>query len=221
MSASIRIATHAIFDLDGTLLDTEPLYTRAAQAVVERFGKVYDWELKRRVMGGGPLAGAAIVVEHLGLPISAETYLAEREAILVELFAATQPLAGAHAVVDALHARGIPLAIGTSSNKRLCDLKLSKHSFARRFGVIVCSDDPEVKNAKPAPDIFLCAAARLGAAPERCIVFEDTPKGVEAALAAGMQAVAVPDARTPLEDFSGALRIYRSLADVSLDELGF
>jgi pseudouridine 5'-phosphatase len=221
MSATIRTATHAIFDLDGTLLDTEPLYTRAAQAVVERFGKVFDWELKRQVMGGGPLAGAAVVVERLGLPISAETYLAEREAILVELFAATQPLAGAHAVVDALHARGIPLAIGTSSSKRLCDLKLSKHSFARRFGVVVCSDDPGVKNAKPAPDIFLCAAARLGAAPERCIVFEDTPKGVQAALAAGMQAVAVPDARMPHEEFSGALRIYGSLADVSLDDLGF
>jgi pseudouridine-5'-monophosphatase len=210
----------AIFDLDGTLLDTEPFYTQAAQAVVERFGKVFDWELKREVMGGGPLAGAAIVVERLGLPISAEQYLAEREAILLTLFAASRPLAGVEALVEALHGRGLPLAIGTSSSRKLCALKLSAQSFARRFDVIVCSDDPEVRNAKPAPDIFLAAAARLGAAPQRCLVFEDTPKGVQAALAAGMRVVAVPDARMPREDFAGALRVYGSLAEVELADLG-
>jgi pseudouridine 5'-phosphatase len=212
--------THAIFDLDGTLLDTEPFYTQAAQAVVERFGKVFDWELKREVMGGGPLAGAAVVVERLGLPISAEEYLTQREAILLTLFAAARPLAGVDALVEALHARGLPLAIGTSSSRRLCDLKLSAQGFAHRFGVVVCSDDPEVRSAKPAPDIFLTAAARLGAAPECCVVFEDTPKGVQAALAAGMQAIAVPDPRMPREDFAGALRIYGSLAEVQLADLG-
>lgn len=220
MSPPTPPPTAAIFDLDGTLLDTEPFYTQAAQAVVERFGRVFDWELKREIMGGGPLAGAAIVVERLGLPISAEEYLAQREAILLTLFAASRPLAGVEALVDALHARGVPLAIGTSSSRRLCDLKLSRQSFSHRFRVVVCSDDAEVRNAKPAPDIFLAAAARLGAAPERCLVFEDTPKGVQAALAAGMQAVAVPDPRMPREDFAGALRIYDSLAEVQLADLG-
>ena len=220
MSSSRPTPTHAIFDLDGTLLDTEPLYTIAAQTVVGRFGKVFDWELKREVMGGGPLAGAATVVERLALPISPETYLAEREAILLTLFGASRPLAGVERLVEALHARGIPLAIGTSSSKRLCDLKLSAQPFAHRFAVIVCSDDPEVKNAKPAPDIFLIAAARLGASPERCLVFEDSPKGVQAALAAGMQAIAIPDARMPREDFASALHVLDSLNDVTLADLG-
>ena len=212
--------THAIFDLDGTLLDTEPLYTVAAQQVVERYGKSFDWELKREIMGGGPLAGAAIVVERLGLPITAEAYLTAREAILRELFTATRALRGAELIVEALHARGIPLAIGTSSSKPLCDLKLSGHAFRARFGVVVCSDDPEVRFAKPAPDIFLIAAARLGADPERCVVFEDTPKGVQAALAAGMHAIAVPDVRMPRDAFVGALRIVESLEHVSLADLG-
>lgn len=212
--------THAIFDLDGTLLDTEPLYTLAAQRVVSKHGKVFDFELKREIMGGGPLAGAVTVVERLNLPITPETYLSEREEILVELCRGAPALRGAQALVEALHERGIPLAIGTSSDQRLCELKLAPQPFRHRFRVVVCSDDPEVRAAKPAPDIFLVAAARLGAEPRRCIVFEDSPKGVQAARAAGMQAIAIPDPRWDPEEFAGALRVVASLEEVTLADLG-
>jgi pseudouridine-5'-monophosphatase len=212
--------THVIFDLDGTLLDTEPLYTLAAQAVVGRYGKVFDWEIKRQIMGGGPLVGARFVVEHLGLPISPEDYLERREAILRELCTSVLAMPGAEQLVEALHGRGIPLAVGTSSTLELCEIKLASQAFAKHFAVMVCSDDPEVRQAKPAPDIFLVAAARMGADPARCLVFEDTTKGAQAAHAAGMQVIAVPDPQMRSESFSGALFVVDSLEQVTLERLG-
>ncbi len=207
---------HVIFDLDGTLVDTEPLYTIAAETIVARFGKVFDFGIKRQIMGGGPLTGARFVVEQLGLPLSPEEYLTEREVILREACKTARAMPGAIALIEALHARGIPLAIGTSSSRELCQVKLAAHPFGARFAVIACSDDPGVLRAKPAPDIFLKAAAELGAAPDRCLVFEDTPKGVEAARAAGMEVIAVVDATMLNEDYSGALRVVRSLEEITL-----
>ena len=212
--------THVIFDLDGTLLDTEELYTIASQAIVSRYGKVYDWEVKRHVIGGDPLVGARFVVERLALPISAEAYIAEREVLLRELFKNVQAMPGALLLIEALHARGIPLAIGTSSVRELAERKLAPQPFAARFRAIVCSDDPQVRMAKPAPDIFLLAARRLGAQPRDCLVFEDTPKGVEAARAAGMQVIAVPDPQMQRTEFADAHAVLDSLHEASLALLG-
>jgi pseudouridine-5'-monophosphatase len=212
--------THVIFDLDGTLVDTEPLYTLAAETIVGRFGKVFDLGIKRQIMGGGPLAGARFVVEHLGLPLSPEAYLSEREALLAEMCKTARAMPGAVALIDALVGRRIPLAIGTSSGRELCRIKLEAQSFGARFQAIACSDDPGVGSAKPAPDIFLKAAEGLGARPDRCLVFEDTPKGVMAARAAGMEVIAVVDASMRGEDYSGALRVITSLEEIGLSELG-
>jgi pseudouridine-5'-monophosphatase len=212
--------THVIFDLDGTLVDTEPLYTLAAESILARFGKVFDIGIKRQIMGGGPLVGARFVVEQLRLPLSPEEYLAEREAIMRESCKTARAMPGASQLIEALHARGIPLAIGTSSSRELCQVKLGAQTFASRFHTIACSDDAGVVHPKPAPDIFLHAARGLGALPERCLVFEDTPKGVAAARAAGMHVIAVVEATMLNEDYSGALRVMRSLDEVTLTDLG-
>lgn len=214
------VPTHVIFDLDGTLLDTEPLYTQAAQAVVGRYGKRYDWSIKRHTMGGDPLTGARFVVHTLALPLSPEEYLAEREIIMRELCKTAPPRPGAASLVERLHARGIPLAIGTSSSRELCQVKLAPHAFAAHFRSVVCSDDPGITGGKPAPDIFLRAAAELGADPAHCLVFEDTEKGVQAALAAGMQVIVTPDPALEGADFSRATSVLESLEGLTLHALG-
>lgn len=206
--------------MDGTLLDTECLYSLASQSVVGRFGKAYDWSVKRLVIGGDPRDGAARVVAHLGLPITAQQYLDEREIHLRELFREVSPMPGALALVAQLSALGVPLGIGTSSQREMCGLKLSGTSLAAQFGCIVCSDDSGITRGKPAPDIFLAAAAGLGAEPARCIVLEDTPNGVRAALAAGMDVIAVIDEHMRGEDYRGALHVLSSLEEVTPALLG-
>ncbi len=208
-----------IFDLDGTLVDTEPLYTQAAQAVLARFGKTYDWSIKRHTVGGDPMAGARFVVETLALPITPEAYLEEREALLRELCRTAPPKPGAVRLVEQLRARNVKLAVGTSSPRELCTLKLSTQEAFRHFDAVVCSDDPGISSGKPAPDIFLRAAELLRAPPETCLVFEDTPKGVEAAIAAGMQVIVTPDPAMRDANFTGAAAILQSLEELSLGDL--
>jgi pseudouridine 5'-phosphatase len=184
-----------IFDLDGVLLDTEPLYTLATGAVVAEFGKTYEWALKRRVMGRGPLEAAQLVARELELPISAEEYLLRTDAALERLFETTPAMPGAAELLGSLASARVKLGLATSTGERLYALKARRHAWLSHFGVVVCGDDPEVAAAKPAPDIFLVAARRLGVSPSRCVVVEDSVNGVLAAKRAGMQVVALPDPR--------------------------
>jgi pseudouridine-5'-monophosphatase len=108
----------------------------------------------------------------------------------------------------------IPQAVASSSTRHHFKLKTSRHSeWFRFFDCVVTGDDPAVKRGKPNPDIFLVAAERLNAVPECCLVFEDSPAGVEAARAAGMYVVAVPDPNMSDSAYGKAHQIIRSLED--------
>lgn len=202
--------SHVIFDLDGVLLDTEPLYTKATQEVVAPFGKVFDWSVKAQLMGRDALTSARTLVSALQLPISAEEYLARKEPLLTALFPSAGEMPGASRCVKALQQRGVGLAVATSSSSEHFRLKTQRHTWFELFDAVVCSDHEGVERLKPAPDIFLVAARKLRAEPERCLVIEDSLAGVAAAQAAGMQVLAFPDAQMADESYSGARRIFRS-----------
>ncbi|HET9955676.1 MAG TPA: HAD-IA family hydrolase [Polyangiaceae bacterium] len=189
----IRPFQAVLFDLDGVLLDTETLYTVGIQEVVGSFGKTYDWALKRDMMGKSELVGAHLLIERLGLPLHAEEYLARVNPVFERLFHSVEPMPGAVALVEYLLERQVPLAIATSSRSHLFALKSRPHGWLHSIRAVVCGDDAQVKALKPAPDIFLAAAARLQVPPAACLVVEDSPAGVSSALAAGMQVVALPD----------------------------
>lgn len=181
-----------LFDLDGVLLDTEPLYTDATKTLLEPYGKQFEWSLKREMIGRSDIEGAELLVTRLALPLTAREYLALYEPLLEQLFAAVPAMPGAQELVQALSSRGVPAAVATSSRQRLFLRKSRPHAWFQHFGAVVCGDDPAVKAFKPAPDIFLTAAARLGIAPAECVVVEDSPAGVMAARRAGMQVIALP-----------------------------
>jgi pseudouridine 5'-phosphatase len=211
--------SHVIFDLDGVLLDTEPLYTEATRRIVEPYGKVFDWSLKGEMMGRSSLESARLLIAALGLPFSPEEYLARRKPLLKELFPTAGEIPGAEALVRGLHGHGVPMALATSSERSLCALKIERHGWFSLFQAVVCGDDPNVERLKPAPDIFLVAARALGAAPELCLVFEDSLAGVEAARAANMQVIALPDPHMDRSRYEHADLVIGSYDELSLRDL--
>jgi len=190
----LRPTTHVIFDMDGVLLDTERLYTAATQQIVGRYGKTFDWTVKADMIGRPAHESARHLVEALDLPITAQDYLAEREVIFETLMPTAQAREGARELVEDLVMAQVPQAVATSSAQRVFALKTRRHGdWFAHFASIVCGDDPRCRHGKPAPDIFLLAADELGVAPASCVVIEDSPVGIAAARAAGMQVVAAPD----------------------------
>ena len=209
-----RRITHVIYDMDSLLLDTEPFYTKVNQAIATRYGTTFDWSLKSRTIGLRAADAAKILVESMKLPIAPEEYLQLRKLMLEELFQQAEPMPGAVRLTMHLHRHGIPQAVASSSDRHHFELKTSRHKeWFAIFQCYVVGADPDVEHGKPAPDVFLVAAQRLGAEPSCCLVFEDAPAGVEAARAAGMRAIAVPDSNMDHQAFTGADQILRSLTE--------
>ena len=203
-----------IYDMDGLLLDTEGIYTEVTQQIVGEYGKVFDWSVKEKIIGRRSIQAAEIIVESLDLPISPQDYLDSRKDVLLEKFKDTEALPGAKEMTTHFFKLGIPQALATSSSSPMFEAKFEKHKkWFSQFAQIVRGDDPELKEGKPAPDIFLLAAKRVGVDPAECLVFEDAPTGTEAALAAGMSVVVVPDPNMDHCHYKNASQIISSLKD--------
>ena len=216
-----RPARCVIFDLDGVLLDTEHFYTEVTGEICREYGKTFDWSVKRNMIGRPSYESACYLVETLSLPITPDDYLVRRSRRLAELFPTSLEKPGAETFVRALSARGVPIAVATSSERELFDLKTSQHrDWFSLFDAVVVGDDPRVKKGKPAPDVFLVAAEEIGARPAECVVFEDAPAGLDAAHAAGMQVVAIPDDGMDRKVYAAAELVIGTYSEVRPEDLG-
>ena len=210
-----------IYDMDGLLLDTERFYTMVTQQIVERYGKNFDWTLKSKILGRRAIESAQIIVDTLDLPITANEYLLQRNEILPLKFSECQPLPGVENLTRHLSSKGIPQAVATSSKRDMYEAKVSYHrEWFSIFQTVVTGDDPEVSEGKPAPDIFLVAAKRLGGQPENCLAFEDAPSGTQAAYAAGMSVIAVPDSNMDKQLYPQASEILNSMEEFRPENWG-
>ena len=212
-------------DLDGTLIDTEPLYYAAYRAVAQRLGA--DWQHAQHVthmLGRPQQEGVAAFLATLALPaaVTPEEVLRLRDEVLLPSFAAVPLLPGAAAALAQCAAAGLRLAIVTSSKEALLRLKMAPHAaLLAQFELVVCNDSPLVAGlpGKPHPAPYLAAAAALGLQPRECMVWEDSLQGVASGVAAGAAVVvALPDARIPPAQVAAAqpTLVLRSLEDFSL-----
>ncbi|XP_062164398.1 (DL)-glycerol-3-phosphatase 2 [Alnus glutinosa] len=220
------LITHVIFDMDGLLLDTEKYYTEVQEIILARYNKTFDWSLKAKMMGKKAIEAARVFVEETGISdsLTAEDFLVEREAMLKTLFPNSELMPGASRLVRHLHAKGIPICLATGSHRRHFELKTQQHGelFSLMHHVVL-GDDPEVKQGKPSPDIFLAAAKRFEGGPvdsHKILVFEDAPSGVHAAKNAGMSVVMVPDPKLDSSYHDAADQVLSSLLDFNPSDWG-
>jgi HAD superfamily hydrolase (TIGR01509 family) len=186
-----------IFDMDGLMLDTEPIYKVAWQRAAIECGYPISEELYFVLIGRTRVDGEKILLDAFGPAFSVESF---REACgrceataFAERLPAKKP--GLDDLLAFLDSRGVPKAVATSTERWLAAHQLGGLGLLDRFSVLATGD--EVANGKPAPDLFLLAAQRLSVVPSKCLVLEDSEAGIVAAHRAGMQVYAVPDLKQP------------------------
>lgn len=205
-----------LFDLDGLLLDTEPLHSEAWTQAAAHFGSELPPPLLLRLRGRNRFDNAATVIEQLGLAVTVEQLLAVQQPLSRSLMARSRPIPGAGDLLERCRRAGIPTAIATSSSREAVRWKQSFHPWLDAVGVQVCGDDPEVGSGKPAPDLFLVAARRLGVEAGACWAFEDSPAGAVAARAAGCRVFVLPPPGLGAADYPAGTVMLTDLAAVPL-----
>lgn len=199
-----------IFDLDGVLLDSEQRWTEAKHELVREAGGTWREEAPVVMMGMSSPEWSAYLRDDLAVAMDVADINREVVRRMEDGYRSSLPLLpGAEKAVRALAARW-PLGVASSANREIIDLFLELAPFSDAFRISVSSE--EVGRGKPAPDVFLEAASRLGADPARCVAIEDSTSGMRAAAAAGMAVIAVPNPHYPPED--GALAIAAARVEV-------
>ena len=180
-----------IFDCDGTLADTMPLHYRAWQRLLEENGGDFPEALFYTLGGKTTHSIIELLNERNGLKIDVHAGSERKEEYYLELIAEVQAIEPVLLIARQMRGR-VPMAVASGGYRKYVELTLEAIGVKEWFDAIVCAED--YARGKPYPDPFLEAARRLNVPPEECVVFEDSPAGVEAARAAGMACVFVPSA---------------------------
>jgi HAD superfamily hydrolase (TIGR01509 family) len=208
-----------VFDLDGVLLQSEEVWNAVRERYVRERGGRYDEDVQRAMMGMSAPEWSRFLHDDVGVPDDPDEI--NSQVIRRMLVAYQRELPLLPGAVDAVRraASAFPLALASSSNREIFEEVLELAGIADCFRVTVSSE--EVAHGKPAPDVYLEAARRLGVAPERCSAVEDSNAGIRSASSAGMRVVAIPNAAYPPDEETLQLAdaVVRSLDDLTVEVL--
>ncbi|MEU8296284.1 HAD family phosphatase [Micromonospora sp. NPDC048909] len=208
------MADAVVFDLDGVIVDSEPVWEEVRRAYVATHGGTWQPDSQRRLMGMSTGEWARYLSDELGVSRTAERVAVEVVDEMTRRYAAHVPLIDdADRVVRRLAARW-PLGLASSSPTRLIAATLTATGLTDAFGATLSTEETE--RGKPAPDVYLAVARRMKVDPARCVAVEDSSNGVRSAAAAGMRVVAVPHGSYPLDPDAVALA---AVTLGSIDEL--
>lgn len=214
-----KLMSCVILDLDGTLLNTDGMFSEVLKTFLVKYGKEWDGREKHKIVGKTPLEEAAIIVEDYGLPCAKHEFVNEVYSMFGDHLCKVKALPGANRLIKHLSGHGVPMALASNSHRATIESKISyQHGWKESFSVIVGSD--EVRTGKPSPDIFLEAAKRLNMEPSSCLVIEDSVVGVVAGKAAGMEVVAVPSLPKQTHRYTSADEVINSLLDLQPEKWG-
>jgi HAD superfamily hydrolase (TIGR01509 family) len=203
--------TAVAFDLDGVIVDTEPFWADAKREVSAEAGGRWSDDAPEAMLGMSGPEWSQYMHDELAVPLPPEE-IRQRvvDAMLRRLAEGAPLLPGAREAVEAIGARW-PLALASSADRPVIETVLDVTGLTRFFKVVVASD--EVGRGKPAPDVYLAAAKRLGADPRQMVAIEDSPNGMRSAKGAGMAVVAIPNPSSGSDD------TVLATADVVLDSV--
>jgi len=211
-----EVSTAVLFDMDGLLIDSEPLWLESETAVMARLGASWSTADQMQLLGGSLNRTVAYLLAKATRPVPPATVAQWLMAGIAERVQTRGvPIRpGARELLAEVAAAGLPHALVTSSERRFMDVVLARTGM--RFDVTVCADD--VAMTKPDPEPYLLAAKLLGVEPGRCFALEDSPNGVASAQAAGCQVFAVPSL-VPIEPAPGRT-VVGSLLDLKVTPEG-
>ena len=205
-----------IFDMDGVLIDSENFYTEMERICFDRLGLDISHEEHITYQGTATDEMWKIIKARHGLPHTLEELVELNHGLTIPVFENMQrmdPMPGVESVLSLLKSMNVPMALASSSIPEVIDIVLDKTGLRQYFEVAVNSRMTGI--SKPAPDIFLLAAKRLGIFPEKCIVVEDSTNGIKAAKSAGMYCIAYNGPGSEHQDQSGADVVISDYAELT------
>lgn len=206
-----------IFDMDGVILDSEPLHFEADKKALWEYGVEITDDILSNYVGAADAVMWAELKEIYNLKDTVDELTEKQLAYKLETFGAKElkTIDGIRELIGLLKGKGVKVGLASSSQRELIEKILKNLGIAGFFDVIVSGDD--VSKSKPEPDIFLKASALLGVAPDDCLVIEDSEHGVKAAKAAGVKCIGYINANSGNQDLSLAdLRVF-SIRDIDVD----
>ncbi len=212
-----NVVDAVVFDLDGVLVDSEPVWEEVRRALVEEYGGHWAGDAQSRLMGMSTGEWARYLSDELGVDLPSERVAELVIDRVAERLTRDPPLMpGAPDAVRRLADRW-PLGLASSSPRRLIEAVLAASELARAFLVTVSTE--EVPRGKPAPDVYLAVVEGLDVRPASCVAVEDSTNGLRSAMAAGMRAIAVPQPRYPVEqaDLRQAVAVLSDLRELTPD----
>jgi len=209
------VISAAIFDLDGVIVDSEPLHYLSEKEMLSKRGVNLRSSDVKDIVGRTEMEGMQYLKDRFRLKDSAEQLYEEKQRIYKRMLRnAVKPRPGLFKLLNDLGDKGMTLAIASSAPRENVDIVLNALGIEDKFRAVVSGDD--VERGKPSPDIFLLAAERIGIEPKNCLVIEDAQNGVEAAKHAGMTCIVVPNQFTQDQDLSRADVVVQSLEEINL-----
>lgn len=199
-----------IFDMDGVMIDSEPLWEKTERILLAKRDIDYSPEYRDMIVGLNQKDSGKLLKDTFSLPESVDDIISERVEILTAIYEEELELVSALSpLLETLRQKSYMLAVASSSPLRVINFVLDMFSLHEYFDAVVSGECTE--NGKPHPDIYLHTAERLGVNPAECVAIEDSINGVRSALAAGMFCIAIPDKRLSREPFESAHLILESM----------
>jgi len=204
-----------IFDMDGVMIDSEPLWEKTERILLGRREINYSPDYRDQIVGLNQNDSGRLLIDTFELPESVEEIIRERVDILTAIYEKElETVEGLVPLLNGLTDQQIPLAVASSSPMRVINFVLDMFSLNEYFSAVVSGECTE--KGKPHPDIYLETARLLGVEPHECLAIEDSINGVLSAKAAGMLCIVVPDKRLTPDRFQNADHICQNLGQISL-----